>query len=157
MVVGNSFTCLNVAQNKLCRPVCFFTSLCSVEHFFFLQDYILTCLLFRQTWRNTCYGCKYLLIINICSLVSSWETCWLLLHHSLSGWHSLWNHHRVTVFTGTGYLELKQNNFGRYKKMCCCFFRVGQVVNITAKVNRAFTSSMEVCGNIYYLAKYIRI
>uniref|UniRef100_A0A8C2A444 Acyl-coenzyme A thioesterase 11-like n=2 Tax=Cyprinus carpio TaxID=7962 RepID=A0A8C2A444_CYPCA len=27
---------------------------------------------------------------------------------------------------------------------------VGQVVNITAKVNRAFTSSMEVCGNIYY-------
>jgi len=30
--------------------------------------------------------------------------------------------------------------------MFCCFFRIGQVVNITAKVNRAFTSSMEVCG-----------
>lgn len=28
----------------------------------------------------------------------------------------------------------------------CVYFRVGKVVNIIAKVNRAFTSSMEVGG-----------
>lgn len=128
----------------------FLTSFCSMEHFF-LPSGLLMCLLFRWTCLNAYYGCKHFLIINICWLVSSWETCWLLLHHSLSGWHSLWNHHRVTTHTGTSYFELKQKVFVYYiKKMYVCSCRVGQVVNITAKVNRAFTSSMEVCGNIYY-------
>lgn len=131
-----------------CAGLFVVSSFGSAEPFFILLNYLFACLLFRWTCLNTFFGCKYLLIINICSLVSSWETCWLLLYHSFCGWHSLWNNHRVKHLQ-----ELITSNWNMFllNYMFCCFFRVGQVVNITAKVNRAFTSSMEVCGIYYYL------